>query len=487
MRILLAEDNQESRESLATFITRLGHEVIECADGETAWQTLQATPCSLVLSDIQMPYLDGQELLRRIKGSPQCASTEVVLFTGYGNIQSAVDAMREGAAEYLLKPINVEELSILIERIDSLLTLRNEHADLQEHFDERVDEATRDMALSLAEARQAMARMAGSTRIGVHSNAMVELINTARRLRANPDLPVLITGETGTGKELLARFIHFGEGENTAPFVAINCAALNPNIFESELFGYEAGAFTGGNPRGQAGKLEMARGGSLFLDEISEMTPDLQAKLLRVIQEREFYRVGGVRKLKAELRIIAASNRDLGIEVARGTFRQDLFFRLNVGLLQIPPLRNQPEAILGLAEQFLLEHFQDRRTHFQTFAADARTALTAHRWPGNVRELRNVIDRMVLLHDGEQVEARHLDFISGTQKHEGGGPLPDAGKVSLPADGFDLDQHTLELVKHALEMHKGNRSKTARYLGISRSMLYTYMKKLPGGGGIRPD
>ena len=478
MRILLAEDNAESRESLTRFLTRDGHDVTGCANGEDAWSTLKADPHPLVLTDIQMPRLDGQELLARIKAEDSLKDTEVVLFTGFGNIGSAVEAMRKGALDYLLKPINVEELSLLLERVESMMAMRSEHHQLRERFDEKLGEATRELASQLADSREAIARLVGTQNIVVQSEAMQKLFSTADRLRAKPDLPVLIVGETGTGKELLARFVHFGDGSVTTPFVAINCAAINPNMFESELFGYEAGAFTGGNPKGQAGKLEAAEGGSLFLDEVSEMSPDLQAKLLRVIQEREFYRVGGVTRLQANVRIIAASNRDLEELIEKSGFRRDLYYRLNVGLLKIPPLRDRQDGIMALAERFLEEHLKEGRTRFTRFSDAAVSKLLGYSWPGNVRELRNVIDRMVLLYTGEAVEPEHLDFIERPTASLEEVP-PDALSTSgLPADEFDLDNHVLDIVQQALDKHDGNRSQTARYLGISRAALYTYLKHL---------
>ncbi|MCB2198736.1 sigma-54 dependent transcriptional regulator [bacterium] len=478
MKVLLAEDSRESRESLTRFLTRSGHEVTSCEDGLEAWRTLQKDPHSLVLTDIQMPRLSGQDLLARIKGDESLKNTEVVLFTGFGNIGSAVEAMQNGALDYLLKPINVEELTLLLERVESMMTLRTEHHQLREHFDEKVGEATRELESELATTREAIARLIGTQDIVVHSAAMQQLLRTAERLRAKPDLPVLIVGETGTGKELMARFVHYGDGTVTTPFVAINCAAINPNMFESELFGYEAGAFTGGNPKGQPGKLEAADGGSLFLDEISEMSPDLQAKLLRVIQEREYYRVGGVTRLKANVRIIAATNRELEDLIERSGFRRDLYYRLNVGLLKVPPLRERPDGIMAIAQRFVQDHLDEGRTRFTSFSDEAINKLVNYDWPGNVRELRNVIDRMVLLYDDEVVRPDHLEFdeLTGPQStlDKAGGELGPP----LPSDQFDLDNHVLDIVEKALEQHEGNRSKTARYLGISRAALYTYLKHL---------
>lgn len=478
MKVLLAEDSRESRESLTRFLQRIGHEVTACEDGLEAWHTLQKDPHPLVLTDIQMPKVGGQELLARIKGDERLKETEVVLFTGYGNIGSAVEAMRNGALDYLLKPINVEELTLLLERVESLMNLVTEHHQLRDHFDEKVGEVTRELETQLPTSREAIARLVGTQDMVVDSAAMRKLLATADRLRAKPDLPVLIVGETGTGKELLARFVHYGDGSVTTPFIAINCAAINPNMFESELFGYEAGAFTGGNPKGQAGKLEAADGGSLFLDEVSEMNPDLQAKLLRVIQEREFYRVGGVTRLKANVRIIAATNRDLEDLIEHSGFRRDLYYRLNVGLLKVPPLRERSDGIMALAERFVEDHLREGRTRFTSFSKAAEKKLVTYDWPGNVRELRNVIDRMVLLYDDQVVQPDHLEFddLSGSPVRldrvgESEGP-------ALPRDQFDLDSHVLDIVDKALKKHKGNRSKTARYLGISRAALYTYLKHL---------
>jgi len=480
MKILLAEDTLENRDIISKFLTKLGHDVTACENGQKAWEKLQENYYHLVLSDIQMPVMNGHQLLEKIKKSEKYSETLVVLFTGYRDVKSAITAMRIGAYDYLLKPINIEELAILTDRVNDYLSLRKEHHELTHQFDETVGRATEDLKYKLKDTQSALARLVGTEHIGVFSEKMQNVIDTAKRLRTNPDLPVLVVGDTGTGKELLARYIHFGEGDNAAPFVAINCAAINPNVFESELFGYEAGAFTGGNPKGQPGKLELAKGGTLFLDEITEMGLELQAKLLRVLQEREFYRVGGLKKLKTEVRIIGATNRNIEGIVEEGLFRRDLYYRLNVGMLKVPSIDGRPEEIIPLAQLFLNEHKENNRTHFENISKEAEEILNSYDWPGNVREIKNAIERIVLLYDDTVVKKEHLDFLPVNCNSSSGSvkSVSLTNSSSLPDDELDLNAHILDIVELALEKFNGNRTKTSNYLGITRSMLYTYMKHL---------
>ncbi len=337
MNILLVDDNNDVRLSLSKFLREEEHHVLEASNGLEALEILENHEMHLVLSDIRMPVMDGQEMLRRIKSTPKLENLVVILITGFGEVKNAVDAMREGAYDYLLKPIDVRELTITIERIKEFLVLKSEHKELTNNFNARLNGATSEIKGELEDIRKAFARQAGIGEIGIFSNALRELFRIARKLHRNRSVPVLIEGETGTGKELLARYIHYGDGDNTSPFVAINCSAISPGLFESELFGYEGGAFSGANPRGQKGKIELAQGGSLFLDEIGDLAFDHQAKLLRVIQEMEYYRVGGLKKLSADIRLICSTNHDLKTRVKEEAFREDLYFRLHVGHLSIPP------------------------------------------------------------------------------------------------------------------------------------------------------
>jgi len=265
----------------------------------------------------------------------------------------------------------VNELDILLKRLDEFLSLKERNKKLTESFDKEVKKVTKNIQSQLIAVRKAFAREIGTVEIGIYSKSMKEVFKTAEKLHQSPKIPVLIEGETGTGKELVAHYIHYGQGDITTPFIGLNCAAISSNLFESELFGYEAGAFTGGNPKGQKGKLELAENGTIFLDEITEMPIVHQAKLLRVIQEREYYKVGGLKGMNAEARFICATNQDPQKMVQKGTFRQDLFYRLNVGYIRIPPLRERKEAIVPLARLFLEQFKQQKKTRFESIDKNA--------------------------------------------------------------------------------------------------------------------
>ncbi len=485
MNILLVDDDSSIRASISGFLTRLGHRVQECGDGRDALALLERSPVHLVLTDIQMPHIDGHELLRRLRESAEWSDMEVVLFTGHGDVKSAVEAMRNGAYDYLLKPIDVRELAIVVERIGQFLTLKREHQRLAGDFDREVKRATRDMQKELAELRKAFAREVGAGEIGLYSETIRQVFRAGRKLHRNRDIPVLIEGETGTGKEVLARSIHYGEGNVTTPFIGVNCAAIPLNLFESELFGYDAGAFTGGKAQGQKGKLELARGGTIFLDEITELHPDYQAKLLRVIQERKYYPVGGLREAGTDVRFICATNRPIRRLMEEGAFREDLYYRLNTGHLRIPPLRERREEILPLARQFLLGMAEQKRTTIRRLAPETQTLLEEYSWPGNVRQLRNAVERAALFSEGDLMQPGHLDFLFEESRRMEGNAAPSrdgaSGMPDLGGECFDLHDWTVEIVRRALEKHHWNRSRTAQFLKMTRNELYTYLKYIEKG------
>ena len=482
MRILLVEDNDDVRGSLSEFLQSVGHEVRGRCNGQEALSLLKAEKFHCVISDIQMPVMGGGELLKRIKQSSPMKQTEVILFTGYGDVKGAVEAMREGAYDYLTKPVDVKELDIVLRRLEEFLSLREENAKLLTHFSAEVEKATHDIRDELIHIRHVFAREIGKTEMGVYSDSMKGVFQAAETLHRNPDVPVLIEGETGTGKELVAHVIHFGTGDVITPFIGINCAAVSPNLFESEFFGYEPGSFTGGNPKGQKGKLELAGNGTLFLDEISEMSVEHQAKLLRLIQEREYYRVGGLKKNRTEARFICATNQDLGQMAEAGTFRKDLYFRLNVGTIRIPPLRERSEDILPLAELFLSQIREQKRTRFRKIGAKAAAMLVEYHWPGNVRELKNTIERIVLYFNDEEILPEHLSTcfqsLTGPGYSTVRAAAIDPEAPELPENSLSLDRLILNVVRRALEKHRGHQTRTAQYLGISVRVLQTYIKKI---------
>ena len=482
MNVLLVEDNQTVRDSLAEFLCDAGHTILECSQGEEALDRLKNHAVDLVLSDIQMPVMDGHKLLSRIKSSESWKGIEVVLFTGYGHVKDAVEAMRKGAYDYLVKPVNVNELDLILKRISEYLALKQKNRELTDRFDDAVHKATEFLEVELTAVRRAFAKEIGAGEAIVLSDSMRRVFDTADKLHARPDVPVLIEGETGTGKELVARRIHFGLGDILTPFVGLNCATITAALFESELFGYEAGSFTGGHPKGRAGKLELAGDGTLFLDEITELSAEHQAKWLRVIQEREYFKVGGIRKIRARARFICTTNQDIARMVREGRFRQDLYFRLNVGAVRIPPLRERREEIVPLAQFFLDQLRQQKTIRFRTIHQDACRILENHSWPGNVRELKNTIERIALYWDDDTIRPEHLESclqytIVSSDKPSALVPVYPAAATPLEG-GVDLKTWTLDIVRLTFDKHQGNQTQTARALGLSVRELHTYLKKL---------
>jgi len=482
MRILFVDDEPQGRQVISSYLEReLGHEVTQSASGMEALELYRRTPFPMVLTDIRMPGMDGIELLRQIKASPPGRSTDVLLITAHGDMETAISALREGAYDYLNKPVDLAELEAIVRRSAEHQALIHENFELTHHFEERVAEATRDTHRQMDQLLTAFAEVAGVGRVGIFSSVMQDVVEMAQRLHQDRRIPVLIEGETGTGKEIVARMIHYGAGGVTTPFVAINCAAISPSLFESELFGYERGAFTGARLGGQMGKLELARGGTLFLDEIAEMPLDLQPKLLRVLQEREFYRVGGLKKITMDLRVICTSNRDLAAMVESGAFRRDLYFRLNIGRIHLKPLRERRDEIPQLAFMFLSKFAEHRKRRFRKISPEALDLLDNYAWPGNVRELENTIDRVVLIHDADSLLPEHLDFLfppAGAPAASLSSREPEQMViVHLPEEGFSLESAELVIIRKVLDKFGGNKSRAADYLGITRSTLRLKLEK----------
>lgn len=476
MNILLVEDDYNSREYLAKFLGMHNHDVDKCENGKKALKLFKNSIYHLVLTDIKMPEMDGLELLRQISSLPSGQEVHVVLFTGYGDIHLAIEALRAGAYDYMLKPINLDELVAVIERISEHLALRKENRVLTEKFNDVVKEATREKQEELDKLKKAYAGAVGIDDIVICSEQMKNVMFQATKLHTDRSIPVLIQGETGTGKEVIAKCIHYGDLDVTTPFIDINCASLSPSLFESELFGYEAGSFTGGISGGNKGKIDIARGGTLFLDEITELPNDLQAKLLRFLQEKEYYRVGGLKKIKADVRIICATNVNIEQKVDEGSFRQDLYYRINVGKLIIPPLRERKDDILPLAKDFLLNLAKQKKKRLYKISDPACQVMLNYNWPGNVRELKNVIERAVFMYEDTELKPFHLNALTTPQPSNDtlSKVIPVSGleRFSMPSDGFDIENHYNNIIQKALEIHNGNKSQTARYLGISRHKLY---------------
>ncbi len=490
MRILIVDDNTTSLQSLRIVLSDLGHDPAPFSDPVLALEEATRSYFPLIITDIRMPRMSGLHLLRELKGTPQTAACDVVLITGHGDMETAVGALRNGAYDYLNKPINARELAAVVERSAEHQALLLENRNLRSHMDARVREVAGDLHHRLEEARTRLREVAGIGSVVSESPLTEKLMNDARMFHEDPTVPVLIEGETGTGKEIIARLIHFGETGNEEPFVALNCAAIPHELFESELFGHEAGAYTGSRAGGAQGKLDVAGEGTVFLDEVAELPLILQPKLLRVLEDRTYYRVGGVKKRTFRARVVCAANRNLAELVEKGHFRRDLYHRLKVGHLIIPPLRERPEDIPAMADLFLARQAKRKRKKFTSISDKAMRLLLAYPWTGNVRELENTIERAVLIHDADELLPAHLDFLFSHQSGHRGGHQPgytehgpgrsiplDLENLELPDAPIDLEALTTTIVQKALDRFDGNKSKAAAYLGISRFALHRRLQK----------
>jgi len=478
VKILIVDDDAMSRNAVTSFLAEdLGHETVQCASAEEALQHCRAEPFPLVVTDMRMQGMSGLGLLRAVRALPGRESTEVVIMTGFGDMESAIAALRAGAVDYLLKPLNIEELALVVDRI---VQRRRVEPPVPTATPPATDESVNETDTLLG--GETYMDVPGLGRIGIFSDAQRAAVRLATHLHLYRTVPVLVEGETGTGKEILARLVHHGaEGADVErPFVTVNCSAITPTLFESELFGYERGAFTGASGSGKQGKLEMAQGGTIFLDEIGDLPLDLQPKFLRVLQQREMYRVGSTKRITLDVRIIGATNRNLTEMVKQGTFRQDLYYRLNVGRIKMPPLRENHEAILPLTQMFLEKFSLRHGRRFRYIPPEARELLLGHSWPGNVRELENAVERLTLLHDGPALRPEFLRFEDGEIEiaDSDAANVLRPGRLILPPDRLDLEELEKEIVRKALRMFNGNKSRTAAYLGLSRSALYTRLNRL---------
>jgi DNA-binding NtrC family response regulator len=487
--ILIIDDEPDVRRSLSNFLKKLGHATVCASDGLEGLKEFHIRSFNLVITDIRMPGIDGLEFLRRIKVIEKHPA-DVIVVTGHGDMDNAIKALKFGAFDYLQKPIDVRELAITIERSAEYSALRNQYMALKQELRARVETETRAVRGEAEHLRTAYLREIGLDGLCVYSDAMRGVIRQAEKYSTDRSIPVLIEGESGTGKELVARFIHlYGQAKAPLPFVAINCGAIFHDLIEGELFGHDPGAFTGATAKGRIGKIEAANGGTLFLDEIGDMPLNVQVKLLRVLEERRLYRLGGVREIPVDIRVISATNKDLRQEVIDKRFRLDLFYRINTGNIRIPPLRKRREDILPLALRFLDRSSARRGKRLGRFSPEGEAFLTGYDWPGNVRQLKNGMERLSLLHPLDRIDAADLGFIRDLNL---GLEIPsDAGILAacsfgLPEERFDLEDFNRRIVRKALERHNHNQVRTARYLGISRRALQGRIKNLAGKNSTDP-
>lgn len=456
MRILLIDDDEASRNSLAKFLRdNLRHEVICEASCDAGLARLSETEFPLIITDIKMQGTDGLSFLKKVKSETSTCKSEVVLITGHACLDDAIEALRLGANDYLLKPLDIRQLAKIIERIIPPQQQPVEETDTKQCEEDKSEKIAKNII-----------EIKGIGRAGFFSEAMHKVRDFAVKLHCHREIPVLIEGETGTGKEIIARLIHGGQEMEKRPFVSLNCASISANLFESELFGYARGAFTGADPKGKPGKLELAQGGTLFLDEIADMPCDIQPKLLRVLQEREFYRVAGSKKIKLDIRVIAATNQDLQEMVANKQFRSDLYYRLSTAKIVIPPLRERKKDITGLAMMFLQEQNESQNKTRQ-FSETAKEILTTQYWQGNVRELFSVIERVLLKYNDNHLRGAYIEEVLELNT----GIFNNVFQVELPETEMSLWDIEKQIAQKVLRFKNNNISQAARYLHISRNKL----------------
>jgi DNA-binding NtrC family response regulator len=449
-RILVVDDEDLIRWTLQQKLASWGYRALEAANGERAIALVESETPDLVLLDVHLPDKNGLEVLKAIKEwNPRAA---VIIMTAYGVLEDAVAALRLGAYDFVSKPLNFEELRATIANALETVKLRQE----VRHFRDRDRK-----------------RFNFENLVG-ESEPIRNAIGLMKKVAASPATTILFQGESGTGKDLFAKAIHFYSSRADRPFLAVNCAALPENLVESELFGYERGAFTDARQQ-KKGLLELADGGTIFLDEIGEMPLGLQAKLLRVLEEQSFKRVGGVQDVRVDVRIIASSNRELRKMVDDGKFRQDLFYRLNVIAITLPPLRERGDDVKLLCRHFVNEYNARFGKGISGLTPEAERLLSAYQWPGNVRELKNLIERAMLLEEGTQIGAAVLPLdVAEFSPRPTGSALPD---IALPEKGTSLEKVEEELLRQALSRTRGNQTRAAKLLNISRDALRYKMKK----------
>ena len=444
--ILVVDDHAPQREIIRDFLLDENHRVSEAANGEQALRQLKCTFFDLILLDLKMPGMNGLEVLKEAKKiNPE---TDAVIVTAYGTIETAVEAMRAGARDFITKPIDIDELSALVAKIADCRKPAEENETLPGHPQRRC------IATDI---------------IKYKSQKMADLIGLVAAI-APSHATALIQGETGTGKELLARLVHRASSRADGPFITVNCAAIPETLIESELFGHEKGAFTGAARR-RTGVFEEANGGTLFLDEIGELSPRIQVKLLRFLQEREFRRVGGNRMLRSDVRIVSATHRDLETSVKEGDLREDLFYRLNVVKILVPPLRERREDIPVLTDYFIARFARENRKTITGITREARDLLMRYDYPGNVRELENIVERAVIVSRGSMITAGDL-LLKGDQCSAVAGSCPPGG--TLPRAMAALER---QMILEALEKAASNQTRAANLLGLSERMLRYKLKK----------
>ncbi|MGD1157067.1 MAG: sigma-54 dependent transcriptional regulator [Terriglobia bacterium] len=447
--LLIVEDEAKMRRLLELNLAEDGYTVHTAADAEAGLNTLRQERIDLVVTDLKLPGMNGLEFLQAVRRTN--ATIPVVVMTAFGTVETAVEAMKAGASDYVLKPFSLEEMKLILRKELDVRRLREENRSLREALGERYQ----------------------FRNIVAHSPKMQEVLATVERV-APTNSTVLLGGESGVGKDLIARAIHEHSRRAAGPFLKINCTAIPENLLESELFGYEKGAFTGANTA-KPGKFELADKGTIFLDEIGDVPGSIQVKLLHVLQDREFERLGGTKTLKVDVRVIAATNQDLRAALEQGTFREDLYYRLNVVPISIPPLRERREEIPYLVDHFIARFTRESEKPLAGITPAALKLLTDFHWPGNVRELENIIERAVALSVGTVIDVGDIRLDVSASRPA---PVATGGSVPFPPEGMTLEQFEDEIIREALRRAGGNKSQAARLLGLSRNALRYRLSKL---------
>ncbi len=449
-KILIVDDDPEILNVIADILREAGYEADKAEDGRKAIRCVEDDFYDLVITDLNLPQVDGMKVLQYVVD--QSPETMCVILTGYGTIKGSVEAIKMGAFDYITKPVKSDEILIVVEKALKFRQLERENTLL----------------------KQQLRRKYRFENFVGDSGPIQKVFELIERV-ADTDSTVLITGESGTGKELIAKAIHYNSHRQDNPMVVINCGAIPEELLESELFGHEKGAFTGAHKM-RVGRFELANGGTIFLDEIGDMSPNLQVKLLRVLQEQKFERVGGTRTLEIDVRILAATNKNLISAVNRGRFRQDLFYRLNVIPIRVPPLRHRKPDIPLLLDFFIKKFNKQNRKRITGFSQEGLDCLMEYRWPGNVRELENLVERLIILSNGDQIELEDVpDSIKGKPSNV------ESIEVKIPKDGIVFDQAVEEyekkLILQALAETNWVKTKAAKLLNINRTTLIEKMKK----------
>jgi len=451
LKILLIDDDDLVCTSLKKILIKFGYDVEICTKGEEAFEKVKELEPDIILLDIYLTTHNGLDLLKSFQKN--FSHIPVIMITGYSDVKIAVSAIKSGAFDFMLKPIDLDQLKLVLGKASETITLKSEVDKLH----------------TLMQGSDINEEFFGK------SKKIQKILNSVEKLAKSPDTTILIEGESGTGKEVFAKYIHQKSPRKDFPFIQINCAAIPKELAESELFGHEKGAFTGAAQKTKLGKFELAEGGTILLDEIGELSFDLQVKLLRILQEKRFYRVGGEKEVSINVRVLAATNKSLEEEVQKGNFREDLFYRLNVAKIIVPPLRDRKEDIPLLSYSFLKEFSQKFKKDVKGIAAEAMDILESYYWKGNIRELRNVIERVVLLMEEAEVREHHLSSLISSAVEE---KDEDKFVLKIPSKGIKIDVVLKSLILKTLSITNGNQVKAAKILGLSRSKLRYRMEQL---------